>query len=177
MKPVTVQWPPTLDREFIDQVLARNLGRPGGLLAILQQIQNNHPQKYLPHETIEYVATKARIPLSQVYSVATFYALFNLTPQGRNTVSVCRGTACHTRGSRDLYEKVLMRLGFQASADGEEQLSITSADGSTTLRVVACFGQCALAPVVEVNHAVFGHMNDRILQQQLDALDRQAPQP
>ncbi len=66
MKPVTVQWSPTLDREFIDQVLARNVGRPGGLLAILQQIQNNHPQKYLPRETIEYVAAKAKIPLSRI---------------------------------------------------------------------------------------------------------------
>jgi NADH-quinone oxidoreductase subunit E len=173
MKPPSAQWSSTLDREFIDQVLARQAGRPGGLLAILQQIQNNHPRKYLPRETIEYVAAKTNIPLSRIFSVATFYALFNLEPQGRNTVSVCRGTACHTRGSRDLYEKVMMSLGFQASADGEDQLSVTTADGSTTLRVVACFGQCALAPVVEFNHAVFGHMNERTLQRELDALDRQ----
>lgn len=66
-----------------------------------------------------------------------------------------------------------MSLGFQASPDGEDQLSVTTADGSTTLRVVACFGQCALAPVVEFNHAVFGHMNERTLQRELDALDRQ----
>jgi NADH-quinone oxidoreductase subunit E len=173
MKPPSAQWSSGLDREFIDQVLARQTGRPGGLLAILQQIQNNHSRKYLPRETIEYVAAKTNIPLSRIFSVATFYALFNLEPQGRNTVSVCRGTACHTRGSRDLYEKVMMNLGFQASADGEDQLSVTTADGSTTLRVVACFGQCALAPVVEFNHAVFGHMNERTLQRELDALDRQ----
>jgi NADH-quinone oxidoreductase subunit E len=173
MKPASAQWSPGLDREFIDQVLARQTGRPGGLLAILQQIQNNHPRKYLPRETIEYVAAKTNIPLSRIFSVATFYALFNLEPQGRNTVSVCRGTACHTRGSRDLYEKIVMSLGFQASPDGEDQLSVTTADGSTTLRVVACFGQCALAPVVEFNHAVFGHMNERTLQRELDALDRQ----
>jgi NADH-quinone oxidoreductase subunit E len=173
MKPPSAHWSSGLDREFIDQVLARQAERPGGLLAILQQIQNNHPRKYLPRETIEYVAAKANIPLSRIFSVATFYALFNLEPQGRNTVSVCRGTACHTRGSRDLYEKVMMSLGFQASADGEDQLSVTTADGSTTLRVVACFGQCALAPVVEFNHAVFGHMNERTLQRELDALDRQ----
>jgi NADH-quinone oxidoreductase subunit E len=173
MKPPSAQWSSGVDREFIDQVLARQAGRPGGLLAILQQIQNNHPRKYLPRETIEYVAAKTNIPLSRIFSVATFYALFNLEPQGRNTVSVCRGTACHTRGSRDLYEKVMMNLGFQASADGEDQLSVTTSDGSTTLRVVACFGQCALAPVVEFNHAVFGHMNERTLQRELDALDRQ----
>jgi NADH-quinone oxidoreductase subunit E len=173
MKPPSAQQPPGLDREFIDQVLASQAGRPGGLLAILQQIQNNHPRKYLPRETIEYVAAKTKIPLSRIFSVATFYALFNLQPQGRNTVSVCRGTACHTRGSRDLYEKVMMSLGFQASPNGEDQLSVTTPDGSATLRVVACFGQCALAPVVEFNHAVFGHMNERTLQRELDALDRQ----
>jgi NADH-quinone oxidoreductase subunit E len=173
MKSPSTQWSADLDRDFIDNVLARQAGRPGGLLAILQQVQGNHPRKYLPVETIEYIAAKTNIPLSRIYSVVTFYALFNLQPQGRNTVSVCRGTACHTRGSRDLYEKVMMSLGFQSPGDGEDQLSVTAADGSTTLRVVACFGQCALAPVVEVNHAVFGHMNERTLQLQLDALNKQ----
>src|ERR1700733_10121078 len=148
MKRPSVQWSADLDREFIDGVLVKHAGRPGGLLAILQQVQNSNPRKYLPRETIEYIAAKTRIPLSRIFSVVTFYALFNLEPQGRDTVSVCRGTACHTRGSRDLYEKVMMNLGFQASAVGEDQLSVTTADGSTTLRVVACFGQCALAPVV-----------------------------
>jgi hypothetical protein len=46
MKPPSVQWSPDLDREFIDQVLARYAGRPGGLLAILQHVQNSHAQKY-----------------------------------------------------------------------------------------------------------------------------------
>jgi NADH-quinone oxidoreductase subunit E len=175
MKSPSTQWSSGLDRDFIDNVLARQTGRPGGLLAILQQVQSNHPRKYLPHETIQYIAAKTKIPLSRIFSVATFYALFNLEPQGRNTVSVCRGTACHTRGSRDLFQIVMMRLGFQAAPGGEEQLSMTAADGSTTLRVVACFGQCALAPVVEVNHAVFGHMNERTLQSELDALDKREP--
>jgi NADH-quinone oxidoreductase subunit E len=173
MKGPSVQWSAALDREFIDGVLASHAGRPGGLLAILQQVQGSNPRKYLPREAIEYIAAKTKIPLSRVYSVVTFYALFNLEPQGRNTVSVCRGTACHTRGSRALYEIVMMNLGFQAPPDGEDQLSITAADGSTTLRVVACFGQCALAPVVEFNHAVFGHMNERTLQLELDALHKQ----
>jgi NADH-quinone oxidoreductase subunit E len=175
MKLASPRWSSDLDRDFIDAVLVRQAGRPGGLLAILQQVQNHHPRKYLPRETIEYIAWKTNIPLSRIYSVVTFYALFNLQPQGLNTVSVCRGTACHTRGSRDLYEKIMMSLGFQAPADGEDQLSVTAADGSTTLRVVACFGQCALAPVVEFNHAVFGHMNERTLQRELDALARQRP--
>jgi NADH-quinone oxidoreductase subunit E len=107
MKSPSMQWSANVDRDFIDNVLAKQIGRAGGLLAILQQVQANHPRKFLPRETIEYIAAKTNIPLSRIFSVVTFYALFNLEPQGRNTVSVCRGTACHTRGSRDLYEKVM----------------------------------------------------------------------
>jgi NADH:ubiquinone oxidoreductase subunit E len=54
-------------------------------------------------------------------------------------------------------------------------LSLTTPDGSTTLRTVACFGQCALAPVIEINHAIFGHMNEMTLQRELEALDQREP--
>jgi NADH-quinone oxidoreductase subunit E len=165
-----------LDEDFIDQVIAKQAARPGALLAILQQVQSNHPRKYLPREALDYIATKTKIPLSRVFSVATFYALFNLEPQGRNTISVCRGTACHTRGSRELFDKLMMNFGFQSASDGEaEQLSVTTPDGRATLRTVACFGQCALAPVIEVNHSIFGHMNERTLQRELEALDNREP--
>jgi NADH-quinone oxidoreductase subunit E len=163
-----------LDHAFVDNVLGKQNGRPGALLAILQQVQNHHPRKYLPLETLEYIAARTRIPLARIYSVATFFALFNLEPQGRNTISVCRGTACHTRGSRDLFVKLLMYYGFRTEGDAEtDQLVVTTADGNMTLRTVACFGQCALAPVIEVNHAIFGHMNEPTLQRELDALAQQ----
>ena len=162
-----------LDQDFVNTVLARHAGRPGAMLAILQQVQNSHPRKYLPLETLEYIASRTGVPLSRIYSVATFYALFNLSPQGRNTISVCRGTACHTRGSRDLFEKVMMHLGFQTAGEVEtDQLSITTPDAAATLRTVACFGQCALAPVIEINHAILGHVNELSLQRELEALDK-----
>lgn len=167
----------TVDQDFIDSAVNANAGRPGALLAILQQAQDNNPRKYLPLEALEQISRKAKIPLSRVYSVATFYALFNLEPQGRNVVSVCRGTACHTRGSRDLFQNLLMKFGFHSQGDGEsdeEKLSLTTPDGAATLRTVACFGQCALAPVVEINHAVFGHMNEETLQRELAVIDQEA---
>jgi len=165
-----------LDRDFIDAAVGRQGRRPGALLGILQQVQNHHPRKYLPMQTLEYIGAKTGIPLSRIYSVATFFALFNLEPQGLDTVSVCRGTACHTRGSRDLLEKLMMHYGFQTARDGEtDQLSMTTPDGNTTLRTVACFGQCALAPVIEINHAIFGHMNEQILHRELDAMEHQEP--
>jgi NADH-quinone oxidoreductase subunit E len=162
------------DQAFVDTVVAEQVGRPGALLGILERVQEHEPAHYLPAEVLEYVAAKTATPLSQVYSVVTFYALFSLEPQGRNTVCICRGTACHTRGSRDLLETAMMRLGLQSAEDGEvESLSATTPDGGATLRTVACFGQCALAPVVEVNHTIFGHMNERSLQKELDALDQE----
>jgi NADH-quinone oxidoreductase subunit E len=176
MKSIASQWSADLDQDFINQVLAKHDGRAGALLAILQEVQNDHPRNFLPRETLEYIAAKAKIPLSRLFSVVTFYALFNREPQGRNTICVCRGTACHTRGSRDLLEKLMMNLGFHSTEDGEaDQLSLTTPDGATTLRTVACFGQCALAPVIEVNHAIFGHVNERTLRRELAALDKREP--
>jgi NADH-quinone oxidoreductase subunit E len=168
--------PSDWDQDFIDKVLALHATRPGGLLAVLQQVQSNHPRKYLPRGALEYISAKTGIPAARIYSVVTFYALFNLEPQGRNIISVCRGTACHTRGSRDLFETLMVNLGLRTTEDGQgEQLSVTTPDGRATLRTVACFGQCALAPVIEINSAIFGHMNERTLLRELDTLDTREP--
>ena len=174
MQSVATQRFANFDQTFVDTVIAEQAGRPGALLGILERVQEHEPAHYLPAEVLEYIAAKTATPLSQLYSVVTFYALFSLEPQGRNTVCICRGTACHTRGSRDLLETAMMRLGLQGAEDGEvESLSATTPDGGATLRTVACFGQCALAPVVEVNHTIFGHMNERSLHKELDALDQE----
>jgi len=91
-------------------------------------------------------------------------------------ICVCRGTACHTRGSRDLLEKVCLDLGMQGQMSGggndADKLSVTTADRKFTIRTVACFGQCALAPVVEVNHHILSHVNERSLQREVRALEQ-----
>jgi NADH-quinone oxidoreductase subunit E len=173
MKSFSSQASSDLNQDFVDKVINEQNGRAGALLGILQKVQNNHPRKFLPRETLEYIGAKTAIPLSRIFSVVTFYAGFNLQPQGRNTICVCRGTACHTRGSRGLLERLMMNLGLHGAEDGEmEKLSLTTPDGNITLRTVACFGQCALAPVIEVNHAIFGHMNERTMLRELEALDK-----
>src|SRR5690242_14481001 len=93
------------DREFLDRVIPAVQNRPGALLGILEKVQERNPHRYLPAEILEYIAARSGIPLAQIYSVVTFYALFNLEPQGANTICICRGTACHTRGSRNLLER------------------------------------------------------------------------
>src|SRR5271157_5478800 len=130
------------ERSFVDQVILTRLGHPGALLGILQSAQEHHPHKYLPRETLEYIAEQTKIPLSSIYSVVTFYALFNLQPQGDNTICICRGTACHTRGSRNLLQSVRLELGLgleDASESSEEDKTLlTTPDHKFTVRTVAC---------------------------------------
>ena len=137
------------EKLLIDQAIAAHEGHAGALLGILETVQSAN---------------------------ATFYALFNLDPQGDNVVCVCRGTACHTRGSRDLLEKLCLDLGLseheQGDANDADKLALTTADRKFTVRTVACFGQCALAPVVEVNHHILSHVNERTLQREVKALTK-----
>src|SRR5271157_4318290 len=107
------------EQAMIDQIVAKRRGHPGELLGILEAVQEHTPHKYLPLETLQYIATKLEVPLSRIYSVATFYALFNLEPQGDNTICICRGTACHTRNSRALLESLRLELGLGLN-EGEE---------------------------------------------------------
>lgn len=165
------------DQAFIDQVVARRSGRPGSLLGILESVQDRNPHKYLPQETLRYIAAKTEIPLSRIYSVATFYALFNLQPQGDNTICICRGTACHTRGSRNLLHSARLELGLglddSSEASEADKVLLTTLDQRFTVRTVACFGQCALAPVVEVNQRICGHVNERTLQREIQTIARE----
>jgi NADH-quinone oxidoreductase subunit E len=157
------------DQDLIDRVIGEQVGRPGALLGILEKLQDANRHKYLPMETLEYVALRTGIPQAQVYAVATFYALFNLEPQGTHTVAICRGTACHTRGSRMLLERVKLQLGLD-DASAADKMTLTTPDRKFTVRTVACFGQCALAPVVELNHAIRGHVSEQALIREVEQI-------
>ncbi len=163
---------PTEDQVFIDKLVATRRGRPGALLGILEAAQERNRHKYLPLEMLRYIAKKMELPLARLYSVATFYALFNLQPQGENTICICRGTACHTRGSRNLLHGARLELGLgleneESNGNEADKLLLTTPDHQFTVRTVACFGQCAMAPVVEVNHRICGHATERTVQREI----------
>jgi NADH-quinone oxidoreductase subunit E len=160
------------EQAFVDRTIEAHIGRPGALLGVLEAVQEHHPQKYLPPKVLEYIADRMDLPLAQVHSVVTFYALFNQEPQGDHTICICRGTACHTRGSRNLLQRLRLELGLpEESEDGADKLCVTTPDGRYSLRTVACFGQCALAPVVEVDHAILGHVNEQALHREIENLN------
>jgi len=140
----------------LDKLILKYKNKPGGLLGILEEAQELNRYKYLPEGTLEYIAKKTTVPLSQVYGVVTFYAFFNLKPQGEHIITVCRGTACHTRGSKELLEVLKPLLDMEEISD--ENFPVTTGDNKFTVRTVACFGQCALAPVAEIDGKIFSHI-------------------
>lgn len=116
-------------------------GKEGVLVHVLQSIQGEFG--YLPEEAVRVVSKELRISLAEIYGVASFYSRFYFVPRGKTIIRVCRGTACHVRGSGRVLEKLEEGLGLKS---GE-----TSPDLKFTLEAVNCVGCCALAPVVVVN--------------------------
>lgn len=155
-----------MDFRQIDIIVNKYKGLPGELLSVLEEVQQSHQHKYLPEETIEYLAKKLKIPKVRLYAVVTFYAFFNLQPQGEHSIVICRGTACHTRNSRYLLESLGLLLGFTMPQlqEGNEKIFLTTKDKKFTIKTVACFGQCALAPVVEIDSVIYSNMTIQKLQ-------------
>ena len=142
----------------LDEIVENHKGKPGMLLSTLEIVQEANPLKYLPRETLSDVSKKLNIPLTQVYSVATFYSFFNLKPQGKHSIIVCRGTACHTKGSKALLSQVGQILGFHYGEDDDES-SFTTPDNEFTIKTVACFGQCAQSPVIAIDNIIYSNVN------------------
>ena len=145
-----------------NKIISKYQGKPGDLLTILEEVQKITPHSYLPEKTLKYIADNMDVPLSQIYSVVTFYSFFNLKPQGDHTITVCRGTACHTRGSKSLLDDLLIQLNIQDLEEGGE-LSFTTSDNKFTVRTVACFGQCALAPVIAIDGVIYSNVTSEML--------------
>lgn len=135
-----------LAEEAVEAVLARHGGEKSELIPILQQVQQ--ALGYLPEQALVRIARFTRVPEATVFGVATFYSQFRLVPVGRKIIKVCRGTGCYVKGAPRLLDEVEKLLGIK---DGE-----TTPDLEYTLETVACFGSCALAPVVVINDQVYG---------------------
>ena len=132
----------------IESILDRYQSDPSMLVSILQDIQASF--NYLPREALERVSESLSIPLSQVYSVATFFKALSLVPRGRHLINVCLGTACHVRGAKKILEAVERDIGIEAGA--------TTEDRRFTLETVNCVGACALGPVVIIDGEYHGQV-------------------
>ena len=144
----------------LEGVFRRYRGERPELIPILQDVQS--VLGYLPPVAIAAVAKFLRVPESVVYGVATFYAHFHLTPQGRHQIRVCQGTPCHVRGGRRIMDAVRSKLGIQPGQ--------TTEDRHFSLERVACSGSCALGPVMVIDDKVHGRMTPQKARKLLENL-------
>jgi len=138
-----------MDLSNVEQIVKDHNYSPGQLIGILQDIQAQY--HYLPRHPLEKVAELLKIPLPQVFSVATFFKAFSLNPRGEKEVHVCLGTACHVRGAKRILEEMERGFGIKA---GE-----TTKDMKITLETVNCVGACALGPVIVVSGEYHGRLD------------------
>mgnify|MGYP000416397495 CR=1 FL=1 len=148
-KKSTVQFNGTeAQKQELLEMIAELKDEKGSLMPILQRAQEIYG--YLPIEVQKIISDETGIPIEKIYGVATFYSQFNLNPKGRYRISVCLGTACYVKGSGDIYNKLMEKLGI---VGGE-----CTPDGKFSLDACRCGGACGLAPVMMVNDEVYGRL-------------------
>jgi NADH:ubiquinone oxidoreductase subunit E len=138
----------------IDQIIQTNRPIAGSIISALRECQN--VVGYLPVELLDYIGAGLNLPASDVYGVASFYALFSMTPKGRHTIKLCMGTACYVKGIKEVINRV--ENHFKVKEGG------TTEDRRFSLEGVRCLGACGLAPVMVVGSDTHGDISsDKII--------------
>ncbi len=156
----------TVEPEDILSILANRENDRGGLISILEEVQNRYG--YLPEAALRLVSRHTGRSLVDIYGVATFYRVFSLQPKGEHLVCTCLGTACHVRGAAGIVAELERCLGIEAGQ--------TTPDRKFTLETVNCLGACALGPVVVIDGRYFSKVRKaqikQLIEQARTGLDR-----
>ncbi len=143
----------------LKEIVMSYKGEQGGLMTVLHKTQDLFG--YIPYEAQVVISEILDIPISEIYSVITFYAHFSLTPVGEHKICLCMGTACYVKGSGKVLETIERDLGIKA---GE-----TTEDGKFTIEATRCIGACGLAPVLTIGGDVHGNLTVSSAEEALDA--------
>src|SRR4030042_4364061 len=135
--------------EALEKILTNYQNNEGNIITILQDVEETFG--YIPEKAVNWFSKKLYLPASRFYGIATFYAQFHLKPRGKNIITVCRGTACHVKGSERLLNKLLIELNIPPGKDITDDLKFT-------VEKVNCVGACGIAPVIIFNKEVHGKM-------------------
>ncbi|MFW5701318.1 MAG: NAD(P)H-dependent oxidoreductase subunit E [Bacteroidota bacterium] len=133
------------------------------LIPLLQDVQEE--LGYLSQDAIKLIGAHLKLPASKIFGVATFYNQFRFNAPGKFHIQVCRGTACHVKGSFSVYENIQRELKIKG---GE-----TTRDGMFSLEEVACLGACGLAPVISVNGEFFANMDNKKIKKLIKTLRKE----
>jgi len=146
-----------MQRSDLAKIVSMYESPSGRLLGILEEVQK--VEGYLSKDTLRLLSEELGVPLSELYSIATFYSFFNLKSMGRHVITVCMGTACHVRGAPRIFDRLRTLLDIEegdTTKDGRFQLTTT--DGEFTLTSARCFGACSMAPVIRVDEKIYGYV-------------------
>lgn len=136
----------------VNAVLTKYDNSKDKLVQILLDLQEGSGQNYIPREWLEEVSKKLDMPLTKVYDVATFYAMYNLEPKGRYVIEVCKSAPCRSRKAETIAQSLEKLLGVKM---GE-----TTGDGLFTLQHTSCFGACDISPAIKIGEKVYGNLNE-----------------
>jgi len=142
----------------VDDIMARNRGRPGALIPVLEQVQE--VLGYLPKGALMKIAKGLNIPIAKVYGVVTFYSFFTMVPKGRHNIRVCLGTACYVKGIQRILDKLTNLLDIESGGCTE--------DRRFSLETVRCLGVCGLAPVIVIGENTHGLVKAAKIEEILD---------
>ncbi|MFQ6041810.1 MAG: NADH-quinone oxidoreductase subunit NuoE [Candidatus Poribacteria bacterium] len=131
--------------EFIDKLLKQYDYQRGALIPMMQDIQAEY--EYLPKDVLKDLSKQLKVPLSQIYSVATFYSSFSLAPRGQHLITLCLGTVCYLKGAGKIAETIQAELQVEPGG--------TSPDRLFTFQPVNCLGACALAPIMKIDEEYY----------------------
>ena len=142
----------------IDLTMTRFKHQPDALLEVLNSAQET--MGYLSEDLLIYISNHLKVPMSQVYGVATFYHMFTFEPLGEHNCIICTGTACHVKGSNRIVQALSEEFGVE---EGQ-----TTADGLFSLTTARCLGSCGLAPVVVLDGQVRGKETPETVARRID---------
>lgn len=132
----------------ISEITKKHRESRGALIPVLHEIQDEYG--YLPKDVLYQVSEELKIPITEIYGVASFYSYFSLEPKGEHVIRVCLGTACYVKGAQVLLDKLSKELNVNVGK--------TTENGKFTLEATRCLGACGLAPVLMIDEKVYGRL-------------------
>lgn len=137
------------DESVLSSIMERHGRKSMQIIAILQDLQDEY--RYLPQAALRRISQELEIPMTRLYSIATFYKAFRLEPVGRHEICLCMGTACHVRGAVRVKEAISRFIGIEEGR--------TTSDGRFSFETVRCLGCCGQAPVMTVDGVLHGRVD------------------
>ena len=144
-----------MDERTLDEIIERYPYPSGRTLGIMREVQIK--EKHIPMDTLKLVSEKLDTPLSDLFSLVTFYSFFSLKPVGEHLITVCMGTPCHVKGAEKILQSIQEHLGLSGDSSDGKYLE-TTPDNKFTVEIARCFGACSMAPVLHVDGDLYGYV-------------------